>query len=89
MKYEVDKDVGQVRAPLALSATQLAKQLGVSLRHVRRMDSAGLLPKPVRLGRSVRWSVEEVHAWMEAGAPDRRRWEQSKQRRDRRDGRGR
>ena len=89
MKYDVDTDVEQLQRPLALSAQRLAERLGVSLRHVRRMDAAGLLPKPVRLGRSVRWSVEEVHAWMAAGAPDRRRWEQSKQRRDRRDDRGR
>ena len=72
------------QAPLALSARQLADRLGVSLRHVRRMDSAQLLPKPIRLGRSVRWPVDEVHGWMKAGAPDRRRWETIRQRRERR-----
>jgi len=63
-------------APLALSARELAGRLGVSLRHVRRMDSAGMLPRPCRLGRAVRWPTETIDAWLRAGAPDRRRWEQ-------------
>jgi len=61
--------------PLAYSARQLAERLGVSLRHVRRMDSAGLLPRPCRLGRAVRWPAEDVQAWLRAGSPDRRHWE--------------
>ena len=60
---------------LAFSAQQLADRLGVSLRHCRRLDSAGKLPKPVRLGRSVRWPVAEIENWMDAGAPDRQRWQ--------------
>ena len=63
------------REPLALSAVELARLLGVSLRHVRRLDSAGKLPKPIRLGRAVRWRVNEVNDWMAVGAPDRRTWE--------------
>lgn len=60
---------------LAYSAMQLAERLSVSLRHIRRMDAAGKLPRPVRLGRSVRWPLREVEAWLSAGAPDRRTWE--------------
>jgi len=86
MSRERNTDVRQDR-PLALSARQLAERLGVSLRHVRRMDSAGLLPRPVRLGRAVRWPVDEVDGWLKAGAPDRRRWEGIKGRRPGRDGR--
>lgn len=59
---------------LAYDAKQLAERLGVSLRHVRRMDRAGHLPAPVRLGASVRWPVREVEAWLLAGAPERRNW---------------
>ena len=83
MNREPDKDVGPA-IPLALSADELADKLGVSLRHVRRMDSAGLLPRPIRLGRSVRWPVETIQAWVAAGAPDRQRWEQINSRPDRR-----
>ncbi len=63
------------RLRLALPAGELASLLGVSLRHIRRMDAAGKLPKPVRLGYSVRWLAAEIEAWLTAGAPDRRRWQ--------------
>ena len=66
---------GRPSNPLAMSATDLAEQLGVSLRHLRRLDSAGKLPKPIRLGRSVRWQVAEIENWLDAGAPDRQRWQ--------------
>ncbi len=64
--------------PLAFSAQQLADRLGVSLRHIRRLDSAGKLPRPIRLGRSCRFSVAEIESWLDAGAPDRQRWEAMK-----------
>ena len=66
------------KGPSAYSAAELAARLGVSLRHVRRMDSAGMLPRPVRLGRAVRWSADDLDAWLAAGAPDRRAWESGK-----------
>jgi len=62
-------------AVLALSATDLAYRLGVSLRHIRRMDSSGKLPRPIKLGASVRWPVAEIEQWLAAGAPDRRTWQ--------------
>ncbi len=75
MSNETNKDVSVVQSPLAYSAQQLADRLGVSLRHIRRLDSAGKLPRPVRLGRSVRYLASEIEAYLEAGAPDRQRWE--------------
>ena len=66
-------------AVLALSAVDLAHNLGVSLRHIRRMDSSGKLPGPIKLGASVRWPVAEIEQWLAAGAPDRRTWQVMKQ----------
>ena len=43
------------------------------------MNAAGKLPKPIRLGRSVRWPVFEIEAWLAAGAPDRETWEAMKE----------
>ncbi len=63
---------------LAFSAAELAGRLGVSLRHIRRMDASGKLPTPIRLGYSVRWLAAEIEAWLTAGAPDRRRWQMIK-----------
>jgi len=78
MKTQKHTEVRQVQTALALSAKELAERLGVSLRHVRRMDSAGMLPRPCRLGRAVRWSTETINSWLAAGAPDRRTWQRIK-----------
>ena len=68
-------EIRENKEALALSAEGLARTLGVSLRHVRRLDAAGKLPRPVRLGASVRWPVAEIEAWLAGGAPDRRTWQ--------------
>ncbi len=65
--------------PLAIDAKALAATLGVSVRSVRTMDGAGRIPRPVRLnGRCIRWPLDEIRAWLRAGAPDRRTWEAMK-----------
>ena len=61
--------------PVVLSAKGVAGLLGVSLRHVRRMDSAGRLPKPIRLGHLIRWPVDGIEKWIAMGCPDRRTFE--------------
>ena len=61
--------------PLLLSARDLAAMLRLGLRTVRSMDAAGKLPAPVRVGGSVRWRLDEVRSWINAGCPDRRTWE--------------
>lgn len=68
--------------PLAIDAKHLAPMLCVSVRTIRTMDSAGKLPKPVRLnGRAVRWIVSEIAAWLRADCPDRGAWEAVRQNR--------
>jgi excisionase family DNA binding protein len=64
----VDMEVKTQESALALSARELAARMGLSLRHIRRSDSAGWIPRPIRIGRSVRWPVDEVQAWMTEGA---------------------
>ncbi len=58
-----------------LGAIDLARRLGVSVRTVRRLDAAGKLPKPVRLGHSVRWRSDEIERWVVAGCPERATWQ--------------
>jgi predicted DNA-binding transcriptional regulator AlpA len=69
-------------APLAVDAKGLAKRLELSVRTIRTMDTAGKLPRPIRLnGHSVRWPIGEIKDWLNAGAPDRRTWEALKRER--------
>ena len=65
---------------IAISVLRLARLLGVSVRHVRRMEAESLLgPHPIRLGRCVRYLVTEIEEWVAAGAPNRARWDCLKQ----------
>jgi predicted DNA-binding transcriptional regulator AlpA len=60
---------------LALPAAEVAKLLGISERHLWSMHSTGRLgPRPIALGRAKRWRIEELRAWLAAGAPPRDKW---------------
>jgi prophage regulatory protein len=61
--------------PLVVDARRLAAMLCAGVRTVRTWDAAGKLPKPVRIGGRVVWLVDEIRAWLAAGAPDRETWE--------------
>jgi len=54
---------------LLLSAETLAEQLELSVRTVWRLRSSGKLPKPIKVGGSVRWRSEEIDNWIAAGCP--------------------
>lgn len=58
-----------------LSAKALGQMLSLSKRQVFRLNSCGKIPAPLRIGGAVRWSTEEISAWLAAGAPNRKRWE--------------
>jgi predicted DNA-binding transcriptional regulator AlpA len=60
---------------LAVPSAGVAKLLNISQRHVANLNTTGRLPRPVRFGRSVRWSVAELRDWLESGAPSREKWE--------------
>ena len=64
---------------LAISARQLSQMLGVSLRQVWRLNAAGKLPQPIRLGGSVRWNRDEILRWFRAGCPSRQTWDATKE----------
>jgi excisionase family DNA binding protein len=58
-----------------LTAIDAAALLGVSRAHFYRMHNAGRIPLPIRLGGAVRWRVDELRAWIDAGMPNRQRWQ--------------
>jgi predicted DNA-binding transcriptional regulator AlpA len=59
---------------LCVNDAGLAALLDVSVRTVHRLDSRGAIPRALALGRCRRWSVDEIKAWIKAGAPPRRQW---------------
>jgi predicted DNA-binding transcriptional regulator AlpA len=66
------------QSPLLLTARQVAFLLGKSLRTLRTWDALGLIPRPMRIGRSTLWSLEELRAWVNSGCACRSKWEASK-----------
>jgi predicted DNA-binding transcriptional regulator AlpA len=60
---------------LLVDRAGLAALLDVSPRQVSRLCDAGRLPAPLELGGCRRWPVEEIEAWLRAGAPPRRAWQ--------------
>lgn len=60
---------------LLVSARQAAAMCGRSLRTWRSLDSAGRIPRPVRINRATLWRTNELRAWVDAGCPDRENWE--------------
>lgn len=60
---------------LTTTAGGVARLLQISTRQVWRLHSLGQLPKPVRLGACVRWRVQEIRDFVDAGCPSRQEWE--------------
>jgi len=54
--------------PELLDVKGVAELLGgCSPRHVRRLADSGRMPRPIRLGRLVRWSRAELICWLDGG----------------------
>lgn len=60
---------------ITLSDAQCAAMLGVCKTHWRSMVASGKAPAPLRLGRRILWRKHDVEAWLNAGAPNRDKWE--------------
>jgi predicted DNA-binding transcriptional regulator AlpA len=61
--------------PLLYDSSDLCHILRCSKATLHRLKSGNKLPKALRLGGQLRWSVEEVQAWIRAGLPNARIWE--------------
>lgn len=49
---------------LLVSATEAAKMLSISRASLYAYVDRGLLPKPLKIGKRVLWSVEELREWI-------------------------
>jgi len=51
----------------------VARMLACSARHVYRMADADRMPRPLRLGALVRWDLDAIDQWIQAGCPSMRK----------------
>ena len=54
-------------APIMMTADELAETLCISKRQVWRLKAKGDIPKPVNIGRSVRWRRSDILEWIAGG----------------------
>lgn len=57
-----------------IDAAEVSHLLGLSARTVWRLKDAGKIPKPVAIGRMVRWRKDEIDQWITEGCPPVVRW---------------
>lgn len=74
----VEREALPVASPLVADARTLSTLGFGSIRHIRRLDSSGRLPKPLKLGKKTVWALDELRNWLAAGAPRREIWERQK-----------
>jgi excisionase family DNA binding protein len=61
-----------IALPRLVDAETLAQSLGVGIRHVRRLVDERRIPF-VKVGRYVRFDVEQIAAWVDANRVDQHR----------------
>lgn len=78
-EFVVHDEAGSGEAML-IGADSLARRLDISVRTLWRLRSSGRLPRPVKLGGSIRWRAAEISAWVAAGCPLAAEWEKRRRR---------
>ena len=70
------RQVGSVDQPhpWLIDMAELAWLTSLSLRTLRRMDSAGDIPGRVTVGRRVLFQTETIREWVRTGLPVRDQW---------------
>ncbi len=58
-----------------LTAKDATKLCRLSKRSWFRLSSAGRIPRPVRIGGSVRWRQSDIELWLSMNCPNRREFE--------------
>lgn len=54
---------------LLVDSKEAAKLLNVSARTLWSLYNSGSMPKPIRIGRAVRWSYDALRNWVDSGCP--------------------
>ena len=72
----MDSTTTQQPEQLAVTVGQMCKMVPFSVRTLRRMDSAGKIPRGHRVGGKKLWLVSDLKHWVKLGFPDREKFEQ-------------
>lgn len=67
MESEGGAAVAREGQPLLLSVRQVAGLVGCGPQHIRRLSDVGRMPRPMKVGRLVRWRRAEIKAWIADG----------------------
>jgi excisionase family DNA binding protein len=74
-----DRVPSPVAVPLSERLTwtlaELAALTGISLRHLRRLDSDRHIPGRLTVGRRVLFTAATIREWVREGMPGRERWQ--------------
>jgi predicted DNA-binding transcriptional regulator AlpA len=46
-----------------------------SRRHVHKLNATARIPKPIRVGRCLRWRANDIAKWFDLGCPSRDQFE--------------
>jgi len=62
------------QSPLMMTVQELARELQLSVKTVRRHEKEGKIPEPARLGQQIRWPRQMILDWIAADCPSRDEW---------------
>jgi|CXWL01.1.fsa_nt_gi excisionase family DNA binding protein len=72
MKDSSQKPRDRMSEFVLITLEELAEILHLSSRTLQRKLSAGELPTPIRIGRSIRWQMSTILKWIQDGCPVRK-----------------
>lgn len=58
-----------IAAPKLLNMHQVCALTGFTRVHINNLANTGRMPKPLKIGRSIRWRASDIDAWIDAGCP--------------------
>jgi len=58
-----------------LGVKEVSQKLKLSKRQIFRLNSSGLIPRPLKIGGSIRWNCQSIEKWISLGCPDRNEFE--------------
>jgi predicted DNA-binding transcriptional regulator AlpA len=68
LRKGIDLDIDHTDRML-VGANNLAWCMDCDAATIHRWAKSGQMPKPLRVGNSVRWDVHEIRQWIDSGCP--------------------